>query len=159
LTYTVPSVAGKIFGTNAGTDYLEVRFGMSCGASNNANYGGIGQQSAVFVLWGVQLEIGSVATPLEKPDPRYDLSNCQRFCQLVDCNSLMYNGAGQGVGYTVAFNTTMRAAPTATVSGVVLTNATGFTGSATPRSLFIQWTVTATGTSQVAGSVLMSADL
>lgn len=120
LTYTVPSIAGKTLGTNAGTDYLEVRFGMSCGASNNVNYGGIGQQSAVFVLWGVQLEIGNVATPLEKPDPRYDLANCQRMFCLVPVFSLF--SASQPSQYLSATGTcpvTMRAVPTLTPAAII----------------------------------------
>jgi len=39
-------------------------------------------QSGTVYICGVQLEIGSVATPLEKPDPQVDLANCSRFYQV-----------------------------------------------------------------------------
>ena len=43
----------------------------------------VGVQSGSIAIWGVQLEIGSVATPLEKPDPQQDLAKCQRFYQTL----------------------------------------------------------------------------
>lgn len=48
----------------------------------NARAGLIGVQSYTLQLWGVQLEIGSVATALEMPDPQQDLAKCQRFYQV-----------------------------------------------------------------------------
>ena len=112
LTFSVPSAAGKTFGT-AGTDSLFVRFGMSAGASMSG-YGGIGQQSYVLALYGVQLEVGSVATPLEKPDPQQDLANCQRF-YLAGIGAHFIGVAAvaaQYVGASVSLPVRMRAAPT-----------------------------------------------
>ena len=113
ITFTYPSAAGKTLGTN-GNDYSRLALFFSCGATNNTFAGGIGVQSATFLLWGVQLEIGSVATPLEKPDPRYDLSNCQRFYQIgIFQHNAAWSGAtAQNFGSTIQFATQMRAAPT-----------------------------------------------
>jgi hypothetical protein len=79
LTFTLPSISGKTLGTN-GDDLTDLDLYLSAGA-NFAAASGIGVQSGSFYIWGVQLEIGTQATPLEKPDPRYDLANCQRFYQ------------------------------------------------------------------------------
>jgi hypothetical protein len=67
-------------------------------------------------LGRVQFELGSVATPLEKPDPRYDLANCQRFYQIVS-TSLRTAAANVGAYYENTVNwPSMRATPTVTLS-------------------------------------------
>jgi len=161
LTYTIPSVAGKTFGTTAGTDYLEVRFGMSCGASNNVNYGGIGQQSAVFVFWGVQLEVGSVATPLEKPDPRYDLSNCQRFFSKGAIFLSGYGAAGSTFGASATLPVTMRAAPVIIFTDSGSTDLTGgfITAASGPWAAIVYSVVSITGNVSLNGTFTASADL
>lgn len=80
VTLTLPSVAGKTFGTNANTDWTEVNFWVSGGATYTARSGGIGFQTNTFCFWGMQLEIGSVATPLDYGgSPQQQLAQCQRF--------------------------------------------------------------------------------
>jgi hypothetical protein len=78
VTLACPSIIGKVLGTN-GDDQNDVTFWFSSGTTNNTQAGGIGVQSGTFSLWGMQNEVGSVATPLEKPDPQQDLAKCQRF--------------------------------------------------------------------------------
>jgi hypothetical protein len=79
----------------------------------------------------VQLEIGSVATPLEKPDPQQDLAKCQRFfyastaANALGASVAGYIVAGVGVSISQPFPTMMRAAPTLTPSNVTLSNVTG----------------------------------
>lgn len=111
-TFTVPSANGKTFGTTAGTDFTELQIFLSSGATNNAQAGNIGVQSGTIQLWGVQLEIGSQATPLEKPDPRYDLSNCQRFYQTSAFTSYGAGAAGAAIRVPIPLRVTMRALPT-----------------------------------------------
>jgi hypothetical protein len=127
LTFIVPSVAGKTLGTN-GDDTLYVRLWLSSGSTNNAAAGNVGVQSFVLALWGVQLEIGSVATPLEKPDPRYDLANCQRFYQNGNFLLSAYTGAAYGLGVMMTLAPKMRSAPTLAVLGTpTLSNCSGLT--------------------------------
>src|SRR5215471_2013570 len=64
LTFTMPSIAGMTLGTN-GNDYTGLHLWFSAG-SVGANSGNIGQQSGTIAIAGVQLEVGSVMTPLEK---------------------------------------------------------------------------------------------
>ena len=44
-----------------------------------------------FLLWGVQIEVGSVATPLEKPDPGRIWIKCRRFYQAY--RDLIFTGS------------------------------------------------------------------
>jgi hypothetical protein len=118
-TITIPSAAGKTFGTN-GDDYTILRLFFSSGATNNATTGNIGVQSGTINLWGMQLEIGSTATPLEKLDLQQDLAKCQRFYQIVTARALTTAaGAGAYVGVGARLSPSMRATPTVTAVGDV----------------------------------------
>ena len=64
----IPSLAGKTLGTN-NDGSTQIEWCFSSGATNAVHYGNPGVQIGTIQLWGVQLEIGSIATPLEKPDP------------------------------------------------------------------------------------------
>ena len=81
VTRTIPSAAGKVIGTN-GDDTTQCNIWLSAGSNYATASGGVGVQSGGVAFWGVQLEIGSVVTPLEKPDPQVELANCQRFYQV-----------------------------------------------------------------------------
>jgi len=121
-TITLPSVSGKTI--NAG-DLTQLNFWLSNGSGYTSRSGGVGVQTATIYLWGVQLEIGSTMTPLEKLDPRIELSNCQRF---FERKSLLLNeGLGVGTVQTVSspvtayfimvpYKVTKRAVPTTTMS-------------------------------------------
>jgi hypothetical protein len=110
FTFTMPSVSGKILGTNS-DDNTELLFWYSSGATNASHAGNIGVQSGTINIWGVQLEIGSVATPLEKPDPRYDLANCQRFYQAGVLELQGYQIAGDTIAMSNLMPVPMRAVP------------------------------------------------
>lgn len=124
LTFIFPSIAGKTFGTN-NNDNVEIDFYLSSGANNNSFAGGIGVQSGTFWLWGVQLEIGSTMTPLEKLDPRIDLANCQRFYQTGRLQLYSHAGAGSTVAQSVLFPVVARATPTLTTNFTNTANGTG----------------------------------
>jgi hypothetical protein len=112
FTVSYPSASGKTLGTN-GDDFSELTFTYS-DVSNQASTG-VGQQSGTVQLWGVQLEIGSVATPLEKIDPQQDLAKCQRFYQTI-ANITIINATASGnfggsIPQTYVFPVQMRAIP------------------------------------------------
>lgn len=117
----VPSASGKTFGSTASTDYTAVNFWQSSGATNNSRSGSVGVQSYTFSVWGVQIEVvpsvATIATPLEKPDPRYELANCQRF-YIADTRSqqIGYNSWAISAFSNLPndFPVTMRVAPTVT---------------------------------------------
>lgn len=110
-TISISSISGKTIGTN--NDHKTV-LNLWCSAETTtfgARTGNIGVQSGTIQLWGVQLEVGSVATPLEKPDPRYDLANCQRFYQAVTC-AVRATTPGVASMLSPVYYPTMRATPT-----------------------------------------------
>ena len=110
VTMALPSVAGMTLGTN-GDDSTPIYIWLSAQAAQNTASGGIGVQAGTFAFWGMQLEVGGVATPLEKPDPQQDLDKCQRFY-----TTLAAQVPAAANAYTLVLPTTMRAAP-ATIAG------------------------------------------
>ncbi|HEY1441392.1 MAG TPA: hypothetical protein VGF65_11250 [Mycobacterium sp.] len=156
-TFTLPSVAGKTLGTN-GDDYVQLCLYVSGATGGVASP--VGVQSGTIGIWGVQLELGPTATPLEKLDPRIDLANAQRFYQTVVGYLLSYATAGQQVGTSVVLPVVMRGTPTVTPSG---SNSGGNTGAITyfPTSsqLFTSAIVTVTGGASWNVPLTLSADL
>ena len=162
LTFAIPSASGKTVGTN-GNDATVLQFCYSSGSTTMPPfYGNPGVQSGSVWLWGVQLEIGNVATPLEKPDPRYDLSNCQRFARLVYASArFSASGASQFVDNTVSFPD-MRAVPTITPGAVgISANATviGLTASSNNAARYEIQSVGAGDCYGMNYGYLLSADL
>jgi len=155
---TIPSIAGKTLGSN-GDHSTVLSFFYSSGATSNATAGNVGVQSGAINLWGVQLEIGSIATPLEKPDPRYDLANCQRFYQTgyVAFNSYGATGNGWNASFTPAV--TFRASPTCTINVQGSTSATSPSITVYGDKLVLGCTCAATGVVGINASYTASADL
>jgi hypothetical protein len=124
VTFTMPHAAGKIWGTN-GDDFTALLIWYSSGATNNVAAGNIGVQSGTVQLWGIQLEIGPTATPLEKIDPQIDLANCQRFYQTSAGGQISgHVTSTASVGHSWQMPVTMRARPTMAPNFLVQTNVT-----------------------------------
>jgi len=158
LTFALPSAAGKTLGT-VGNDRTEMIFWFSSGTNTATRAGNIGVQSGAFGIWGVQLEIGSVATPLEKPDPRYDLSNCQRFFWTGQILLGGYNVAGGGISASWPYTVTPRAQPTIVITSNSSANVGGLTASPLTGGIYMTGSVTATGPAAINASFTASADL
>ena len=161
VTITLASLSGLTLGSN-NDHYTRLAFFFSSGSTNNALAGGIGVQTGTtVVMWGVQLEIGSVMTPLEKPDPRYDLSNCQRFYQyhtqvLVDG----YNATGLTIYTDFPYPVTMRAVPTAAYDTASYSNASAYQTNVLELShIRLAVVITSTGNGYGAANIALSADL
>jgi hypothetical protein len=160
MTFTLPTIIGKTLGTN-NDHFTRLGFAFSSGATNNTFLGGIGVQSGTFVIYGVQLELGTVATPLEKLDPVTQLQQCQRFFQAhTNFQPYLYAPAASGVSTDFAFPVTMRATPQITYTTVSYGNASGITALAyTASHLTTQFTVTTAGTGVAFFGFTASADL
>jgi len=159
VTISIPSTAGKTLGTS-GTDATNLRLYYSAGSNFNAASGSVGVQSGAVSVWGVQLELGSVATPLEKLDPVLQLQQCQRFYQsnLMDFNA--WAGASMVLAHTLLFPVQMRATPTIAFSGTTYGNGSGVTAySFDARFLKIGFTTTGAGASYLTTTFTASADL
>jgi hypothetical protein len=139
LVFTLPSVNGKTLGSNGDSTTL-LYFWCSAGSASAAQSGNVGVQTGNIFLWGVQLEIGSVMSPLEKLDIADDLAKCQRYFQVGSGALSTYTGA-QVANYlfTVPLQVTMRAAPSAVITpsgGGSFSSVTGYTTS--PWSISMQ---------------------
>jgi hypothetical protein len=69
-------------------------------------------------ITGVQLEIGTSATPFERRLYNQELANCQRYCQVLGggITGMFYSvPPSTNVSYGIQFKTTMRAVPTMAV--------------------------------------------
>jgi hypothetical protein len=120
ITFAVPSISGKTVGTTANTSSNKVSFWVSAGSAYNARTGSIGIQSNTFQIWGVQAEIGSVATAFETATGTLqgELAACQRYYYRLN-QSDGSGMAGQGIASTttvarclVQHPVMMRVAPT-----------------------------------------------
>jgi hypothetical protein len=117
LTFNVPSVAGKTLGTN-GDDSTAINFWFSAPSpSSDGVSGSVGVQSGTIYLWGMQVEVGSVMTPLDKPDPQVELANCQRFYQTGYFTLGVGGVAGVNNSGGSTYITQMRVAPTMVIIG------------------------------------------
>lgn len=162
---TIPSSAAKLIGAG---HYCSLDIWFS--AQSNAAAGGIGVQSGTVQLWGMQLEIAAPGqtqpTPLQKIDPREDLANCQRFFStLAAFFASGTTASGLTVGVSGTFPTSMRAAPTLTLSannnsGVIGSPSFGGFGGANGQQFFAATAITTgQGTFVMNMTATASADL
>jgi hypothetical protein len=163
FTYTISSadtweqklvtIAGDTTGTwNTGNGRgLQVIFGLGVGANFSgtagawagANYSSttgavsvVGTNAATWYVTGVQLEVGSVATPFERRPYGTELALCQRYYQRIDgFYAVGFNSTT--MSSSINFPIEMRSSPTISVSGALETtdfvtaNFTQSSGSAT----------------------------
>ena len=149
------------------TGTAQGRVGAGAYAASPVTVTGLTAGAAVTIefntgtLGRVQMEPGSVATPLEKPDPQQDLANCQRFYQTGTAGLAGYNVAAQAIQVIGPLRVTMRAVPTFVNSGISQSNCSGTAASAfgDSGSFAITTTVTATGQGSCYLTYAASADL
>jgi hypothetical protein len=119
------------------------------GARNNSNLGVGGAVNDYLQITGVQLEVGSKATPFEHRSYGQELALCQRYYQIIRRNPGVLGmrvGVGQAINsnqveIVIPYPTTMREAPTAleqsgTASDYGLISATGSGGDCTSVPTF-----------------------
>jgi hypothetical protein len=151
-TYTISSantweqktitIAGPTIGTWQTTNGLGilVRFGLGSGSTYSGTAGSwsstvyssatgatsvVGTNGATFYITGVQLEIGTSATPFERRQYGQELALCQRYyykwtndnAGAVDATVFQNYASGSSFGKLFDFPVTMRATPTGTASG------------------------------------------
>jgi hypothetical protein len=160
LTFTLASLAGKTLGT-AGDHSTTLNLWYSSGTTNAARAGNVGVQSGTIQLWGVQLEVSSIMTPLEKPDPQQDLAKAQRFFATGTVIGVTYHQAGYNYAVPFSLPVMMRAIPTAVITNTASSsNLTGATLTMwTPRDGYAQGAAVATTSTILNFSYTVSADL
>jgi hypothetical protein len=126
------------FGLGVGPD----RSGTANAWNSNSNFSAtgavsvIGTLNATWYITGVQLEVGSVATPFERRPYGTELSLCQRYyyrntghTALTGAFGSGYNDSTSAARFYTAYPTTMRASPTLDSSAANTFNVTN-TGAA-----------------------------
>jgi len=158
------------FWLHAGSNHTSGTLQTSWGSDTNANRAaGIdsiySSTSNEFYLAGVQLEVGSQATPFEHRSFGEELALCQRYALVIGngTSSVPYVGQGWGASSTqvialIDLPTTMRATPSYSnggANGVSIIDGLGYgsasssfsisTSVSTPQSLFVDITRSAGG--------------
>lgn len=137
FTIAVPSISGKTIGANS---YLGVNIWLSAGSDFNSRSNTLGLQNATFDIWGVQSEVGSVATPFTTATGTIqgELSACQRYYyrRSVSSGSIVFAMGFQSsttdANLDVVHPVQMRAVPSSyDVSGVQLSDFSSYTNNAT----------------------------
>ncbi len=162
--YKTVTVAGDTSGTWEKTTStgLNVRFGLGVGSTYSGTAGSwsgstyfsatgatsvVGTNGATFYITGVQLEVGSTATPFERRDYGRELMLCQRYYQKLNGSLATYSATGEANANFYRHLVQMRSAPTVTVTtSPAYTNASSLTNdenSVTGSRFYV--IVTATG--------------
>jgi hypothetical protein len=147
------TIAGDTSGTWLTTNGvgMYVIFGLGVGASKSGTAGAwgttayysstgatsvVGTNGATFYITGVQLEVGSTATPFERRLYGQELVNCQRYYQTIGNQTLTgLQESSTTLSVIIPFYNTMRTVPTCTViSGrsCAIRNGSGDSTAATP---------------------------
>ena len=90
----------------------------------------VGTSGATFYITGVQLEIGSSATPFERRLYNQELFNCQRYYWKFTGPAYAgvcagYSNSTTGGNFIIKYPVTMRAAPTFSTGGLSINNTAG----------------------------------
>ena len=146
FTYSIPTantwttisvtIAGDTSGTWVGATNgtgVQVGFGLGVGTTYSGTAGAwsatnyvtatgavsvVGTSGATFYITGVQLEVGSVATPFERQIYGTQLLQCQRYFQtVVDMMVQGYQGTGATLYNDFPLIVPMRTAPTGAYTG------------------------------------------
>jgi hypothetical protein len=113
------------FGLGVGSNYAGSAGAWAAGDKFSASGATsvVGTSGATWYITGVQLEVGSAATPFEHRSYGEELALCQRYCQVVGGES-SYNQVGFGFNYSTARSDVkylppipFRTIPSLTISG------------------------------------------
>ena len=164
-TITISGDTSGTWVTNNGIG-LFVWFDLGCGSNKRGTAGSwtgsnlygatgatslIGTNGATFYITGVQLEVGSVATPFEHRSYGDELARCERYFQVIKAIQAMSGGASTSVTSSINLRTVMRSTPTWEQTGA-FTFERSFYGGTTQTSASV--TVYSAGSNTPYGSYL-----
>jgi hypothetical protein len=104
---------GSTFSGTAGS-WASANYASATGATSV-----VGTNGATFYITGVQLEVGSVATPFERRPYGTELALCQRYFQLIEGFSAGSYSANDVLG-DVSFTPQMRGIPTVSATAAIV---------------------------------------
>jgi hypothetical protein len=132
-TVQIPGDTAGTWATN-NTNSVTVCFGLGAGSTYSGTAGAwatanlsqptgavsvVGTNGATFYLTGVQLEVGSVATPFERRLYPQELAMCQRYYEIGNQPLLYISFGATGIGAAygdVRYAVTKRASPTVIIT-------------------------------------------
>ena len=132
-TITIPGDTSGTWAKGAGVG-LEVHFNLGAGSAfkgtantwSSNNYSAatgslnwISTSAATFYITGLQVELGTVATPFERRSYGQELALCQRYYQTGNFKFWGYTIANAAFGGTISFSTQMRTNPSVSTPGAV----------------------------------------
>ena len=166
ITLTIPGdTTGTWVMSGNGLGSLYVQFDLGAGATYRGTAGSwttgnlcgvtgtvsvVGTNAATWYVTGVQLELGSVATPFERLPPQVSMALCQRYCNTGGpAYAVLYGTAGLPVMVNGCFPVQMRATPTMSIARSGLINLTGvFNGAISSTGFYDYGVINATGEAQ-----------
>ena len=166
--YKTVTIAGDTSGTWETTTSagIKVYFGLGVGSTYSGTASAwaasefysttgavsvIGTLNATWQITGVQLEVGSVATPFEHRSYGDELARCERYYQVIKAIQAMSGGASTIVTSSINLRTVMRSTPTWEQTGA-FTFERSFYGGTTQTSASV--TVYSAGSNTPYGSYL-----
>jgi hypothetical protein len=166
-TITVPGPTSGTFNTN-NTDGIRIFFDWGNGSDfkgtantwANADYrgGATGTTSicattgATWRVTGVQLEVGSVATPFERRPYGTELNLCLRYFRKTlgttntEPSLYAWGNNSQVIGQSWVYPTQMRASPTVTTEGTLAVENATFTGIISNATSYLLYVTASSGT-------------
>ena len=132
-TITIPGDTSGTWAKGAGVG-LEVHFNLGAGSAfkgtantwSSNNYSAatgslnwISASAATFYITGLQVELGTVATPFERRSYGQELALCQRYYQTGNFKFWGYTIANAAFGGTISFSTQMRTNPSVSTPNAV----------------------------------------
>lgn len=84
LTFTLPSIYGKILGTNPNTSFTRIRFWISAGSNFDGQTAALGHQSGGLWLSRIKVEANSSFSGYDKVDYPRDYLLCKRYYEVIN---------------------------------------------------------------------------
>jgi hypothetical protein len=153
----------RLSGKTVTVSFWAVGTGPKLGVNMYQLFGSGGSPSAYVqaLVWGVQLEIGNIATALEKLDPQQDLAKCQRFYQIGNLFLNGYQTISNSIGIGSLLPVPMRATPTVSVGPNNNSSGIGAItfGAVANATVYATGIASATGACSINTNFVASADL